>query len=56
MPEHNKIRVLARNGARELTEQELTAIQGAGSLPCKITFSHLPGGGTDEDTQCPGPA
>jgi hypothetical protein len=56
MPEHDNSRVFARSGARELTEEELTAIQGAGSVPCKITFSHLPGGGTDEDTECPGPA
>lgn len=52
MSEHKEIRVVARTGARELSSQELASISGAG-VPCRITFSHLPGGGTDEDTQCP---
>lgn len=55
MSEHKEIRVMARSGARELSKEELVIINGAG-IPCRITFSHLPGGGTDEDTQCPGPA
>lgn len=55
MSEHKETRVMARSGARELSEQELAVINGAGA-PCQITFSHLPRGGTDEDTQCPGPA
>jgi len=46
---------MARFRARELSQEELATINGAGP-PCRITFSHLPGGGTDEDTQCPGPA
>jgi hypothetical protein len=52
MSEHKETRVIARMGARELSPQELASINGAG-VPCRITFSHLPGGGTDEDTQCP---
>jgi len=44
-------RVLSRTGARELTPEEIEAINGSGP-PCRITFSHVPGGGTDEDTQC----
>lgn len=52
MPEHTETRVIMRMGARELSAEELAAIHGAG-VPCRITFSHLPGGGTDEDTQCP---
>lgn len=44
-------RVLNRMGARELTPEETTRVSGVGT-PCRITFSHLPGGGTDEDTQC----
>lgn len=55
MSERKETRVMARSGARELGEEELTVINGAGA-PCQITFSHLPRGGTDEDTQCPGPA
>lgn len=55
MPEHKETRVVVRLGARELSAAELEEITGTG-IPCKITFSHLPGGGTDEDTQCPGPA
>ncbi|HEX5432632.1 MAG TPA: hypothetical protein VFY05_00210 [Candidatus Angelobacter sp.] len=46
---------MARSGARELSKEELDIIYGAG-IPCQITFSHLPRGGTDEDTVCPGPA
>jgi hypothetical protein len=44
-------RVLNRIGARELTRDEMNKVKGAGT-PCQITFSHLHGGGTDEDTQC----
>lgn len=44
-------RVLNRIGARELTCEEMDKVKGAGT-PCQITFSHLHGGGTDEDTQC----
>ena len=48
-------RVLNRMGARILTADELNIVTGIGT-PCQITFSHLHGGGTDEDTQCdPGP-
>lgn len=50
----NEQRVLMRQGARELSRQELEAVSGNGSTPpCRLTFSHLPKGGTDEDTQCP---
>lgn len=52
MSEPKETRVIARMQARELTAEELAGINGAG-VPCRITFSHLPGGGTDEDTQCP---
>jgi len=45
-------RVLLRIGARELAPKELDQVNASGP-PCRITFSHLPGGGTDEDTQCP---
>jgi hypothetical protein len=45
-------RVLNRLGARQLTTEEMETVN-AGGPPCRITFSHLPGGGTDEDTQCP---
>lgn len=55
MPEHKETRVIMRMGAREISAEELELISGSGT-PCRITFSHLPGGGTDEDTQCPGPA
>jgi hypothetical protein len=39
-------------GARALTQDELDKVSASGP-PCRITFSHLPGGNTDEDTQCP---
>jgi hypothetical protein len=52
MSEHKETRVITRTGAREISAEELAAIAGAG-VPCRITFSHLPGGSTDEDTQCP---
>jgi hypothetical protein len=45
-------RVLNRMGARELMAEEMDKVNASGP-PCRITFSHLPGGGTDEDTQCP---
>lgn len=51
MPEVN--RVLMRQGARALSREELEAVYGNGSVPCRLTFTHLPGGSTDEDTQCP---
>lgn len=44
-------RVLNRMGARVLTPEEMESVRGVGT-PCQITFSHLHGGGTDEDTQC----
>ena len=46
------IRVLVRQGARELSREELDAVQGNGQIPCRITFTHTPKGGSDEDTQC----
>jgi hypothetical protein len=52
MSNHNDNRVLSRMGARNLTREEMEAVGGAAGTPCRITFSHLPGGGTDEDTQC----
>lgn len=53
MPNRNEDqRVLLRMGARELTSEEIDQVSASGP-PCRITFSHLPGGGTDEDTQCP---
>jgi hypothetical protein len=53
MPDQNENpHVLLRMGARELTPEELDQVSASGP-PCRITFSHLPGGGTDEDTQCP---
>ena len=45
-------RVLNRLGARELTEDEIESVSGGGP-PCRLTFTHLPKGGSDEDTQCP---
>jgi hypothetical protein len=52
MSEPKETRVIARVGARELSAEEVATINGAG-VPCRITFTHLPGGGSDEDTQCP---
>lgn len=42
MSERKETRVMARSGARELSEEELTVINGAGA-PCQVTFSHLSG-------------
>lgn len=53
MPSQNEPgRVLNRMGARELTEDEIESVSASGP-PCRLTFTHLPGGGSDEDTQCP---
>jgi hypothetical protein len=47
-------RVLNRMGARELNEEEIERVSAAASgPPCRLTFTHLPKGGSDEDTQCP---
>ena len=48
----NDNRVLLRQSARELTAEEIDRIS-AGGPPCRLTFTHVHGGGTDEDTQCP---
>jgi len=45
-------RVLNRVGASELTPEEIESVSAAGT-PCRLTFTHLPKGGSDEDTQCP---
>jgi hypothetical protein len=45
-------RVLNRMGARELTEEEVESVNAAGP-PCRLTFTHLPKSGSDEDTVCP---
>jgi len=45
-------RVLSRLGARELTLEEMDQVSASGP-PCRLTFTHLPKGGSDEDTQCP---
>ena len=45
-------RVLNRMGARMLTEEEIESV-GAAGPPCRLTFTHLPKGGSDEDTFCP---
>ena len=45
-------RVLNRMGARILTEEEVESVSAAGP-PCQLTFTHLPKGGSDEDTFCP---
>jgi hypothetical protein len=45
-------RVLNRMGARELTEGEVESVSASGP-PCQLTFTHLPKGGSDEDTFCP---
>lgn len=52
MSKHEQTRVVARMGAQELSPEEVASITAAG-VPCRITFTHLPGGGSDEDTQCP---
>jgi hypothetical protein len=44
-------RVLNRTGARELTREEIESVNASGP-PCRLTFTHLPGGGSDEDTVC----
>jgi hypothetical protein len=51
--QNEKARVLLRNGARELTQEEIDQVNAAGDPPCFLTFTHLPKGGSDEDTQCP---
>ena len=45
-------RVLLRLAARELTPDEIDEVSACGP-PCRLTFTHLPHGGSDEDTQCP---
>jgi hypothetical protein len=45
-------RVLNRMGARELTAEEVESVSASGP-PCQLTFTHLPKGGSDEDTFCP---
>ena len=45
-------RVLLRTGARKLTREELEAVTGAAGTPCRITGTHVHGGGIDDDTQC----
>ncbi|HEX3154514.1 MAG TPA: hypothetical protein VHV32_07805 [Candidatus Angelobacter sp.] len=45
-------RVLNRMGARILTEEEIETVSASGP-PCQLTFTHLPKGGSDEDTFCP---
>lgn len=45
-------RVLNRMWARELTAEEVESVVASGS-PCQLTFTHLPKGGSDEDTFCP---
>ena len=45
-------RVLLRTGARKLTREELEAVTGAAGTPCRITGTHVHGGGVDDDTQC----
>lgn len=53
MSSHNESnRVLARLAARELTREEIDEVSACGP-PCRLTFTHLPRGGSDEDTQCP---
>ena len=54
MPNQNEPgRVLNRVGARELNEEEIESVSAASGPPCRLTFTHLPKGGSDEDTQCP---
>ena len=53
MPGQNDAnRVLNRMGARELTQKEIESVSAAGP-PCRMTFTHLPHGNSDEDTVCP---
>ena len=51
MNENN--RVLLRIGAREVTQEEIDQVSAGGGPPCRMTFTHLPKGGSDEDVQCP---
>ena len=54
MPNQNEQgRVLNRVGSRDLSEEEIEGVSAAGGPPCRLTFTHLPKGGSDEDTQCP---
>ncbi|HEX7287075.1 MAG TPA: hypothetical protein VF532_12885 [Candidatus Angelobacter sp.] len=53
MQTSDETRVLMRQGARELSRKEVEAVYGNGSVPCRLTFTHQPKGGSDEDTQCP---
>jgi hypothetical protein len=46
-------RVLLRIGARALTQEEIDQVGVGGGPPCRMTFTHLPKGGSDEDVQCP---
>ncbi|HMC31396.1 MAG TPA: hypothetical protein VKL99_11225 [Candidatus Angelobacter sp.] len=46
-------RVLLRMGARELTREEIEQVSAGGTPPCRLTFTHVPKGGSDEDTVCP---
>ena len=46
-------RVLNRIGARILTDEEIESVSAAAGPPCRLTFTHLPKGGSDEDTVCP---
>lgn len=56
MPNQSEsVRVLLRIGARIVTPEELDQVSAGGSPPCQLTFTHLPKGGSDEDTYCPGP-
>jgi len=52
MPKNENNRVLLRIGARELTREEIDQVSASGP-PCRLTFTHLPMGGSDEDTVCP---
>jgi hypothetical protein len=51
--QNDHTRVLLRQGARHLTPEELDQVSAGDGPPCRLTFTHLPGGGSDEDTQCP---
>ena len=46
-------RVLNRMGARKVSEEEIERVSAGSGPPCRLTFTHLPKGGSDEDTQCP---